>query len=179
MLDVEAYDIRSDDFKSSSKRSKDVKKKISKHKIPLLNIKKVLEVKEKTENISESAEEEEEEEDVEEELCTENEKLIPTGSKFESWDSLTRKGSLLRRKEEVIDLLNKCYEYENEESKHISSSQSFIPSENDSSDLSISSSKKMNLEDGEVNIQSIQSESAKLFDSSTNKSGIIDSLEME
>jgi hypothetical protein len=80
--------------------------------VPKINLVKVFQWREEMNNQSDEVEEEEEEED---ELLSENAKYLPPGSQLESEDSLTRKGSLLRRKEGVIDMLNKAYE--NEDSK--------------------------------------------------------------
>jgi hypothetical protein len=97
-LDVENYDLRSDDFYTNRQQKE--------AKVPKLDMKKVQEWRENA-NWSEELEEEEEEE---EEIRTENEKFFPDGSNCDSNASLSRMGSLLRRKEEVIDLLNKAYE---------------------------------------------------------------------
>lgn len=114
-LDLENYDLRSDDLVSKSTRvhpKKDINRNL---KVPRLNLKQVFEWREELNNQSDSAEEEEEEE---EELQSENAKFLPEGSYLDSNNSMSRKGSLLRHKEEVIDLLNKAYE--NEESKQAS-----------------------------------------------------------
>ena len=108
---MEAYDLRSDDFfKSIEATSKPF---VELHQVvPKLNLLKVHQWKQEVNNESDSLEDEEEED---EDMLTENEKIMPSGSHLDSNNSMTRKGSLLRRKEEVIDMLNKAYE--NEESK--------------------------------------------------------------
>ncbi|CAI2385255.1 unnamed protein product [Moneuplotes crassus] len=156
-LDLEAYDLCSDDFKLLSARVSEKPKKV--HPVPRINIQKVLEIKEKAEKEDESCEEEEEEGE-EDSLLTENEKYLPTGSKLESCDSLTRKGSLLRRKEDVIDLLNKCYD--KEESKRISESESYSPNQS-SSDTSKISPPVPKIEDDEVKIEYRNSINLKPF----------------
>lgn len=166
-LDLESYDLRSDDFRSESFPASPPNLPKTPSNIPKLDIQKVLEVKEKAER-EDSSLEEEEEEDEEQSLLTENEIHMFIGSKQESADSLTRKGSLLRRKEEVIDLLNKWYENEDpkdqkfhpqaEESKRIWDSESFVPSQSSGS-IKKEFSKKLDFEDGEVQIYSRNSES--------------------
>lgn len=121
--------------------------------IPKLNLVKVYKWKQEVNNESESAEEEEEEE---EDLLTENQKHMPTGSHLDSSNSMTRKGSLLRRKEEVIDMLNKAYE--NEESKRIESATS---KNLESSDRGDDSKVLFPESEDEVNMKSIRNDPAK------------------
>jgi hypothetical protein len=118
-LDLSAFDLRSNDLSASQESKIPITK--PPNNIPVIDIKRVLEIKQKEENETESLESEEEEVE-DEELYSENAKFLPSGSNIGSSISLTRKGSLLIRKEEVIDVLNKIYE--NEESKHSSDMKS-------------------------------------------------------
>lgn len=96
------------------------------------------------------------EEEEEEDLLTENQKHMPAGSHLDSNNSMTRKGSLLRRKEEVIDMLNKAYE--NEESKRMDSMSSKLLESSDRGDLNNPIDPES---EDEVNLKSIRNDPAK------------------
>lgn len=130
-LDIDNYDLRSDDFKDK----KPLPTKPLPKGVPRLDMNKVFDWKEEMNKeeskgqsnisqiftfllnfillfgihlcilifIADAEEEEEEDEEFDEQYA----KDMPQGSALDSETSLTRKGSLLRRKEMVIDQLNK------------------------------------------------------------------------
>lgn len=139
-LDLEQYDLRSSDFDKIKSIRRPNRPYLA--QIPKLDIQKVVEWKQEV-NVSSSSEGEDDE-DEEEDLLSENIKYLPIGSALNSNMSMSRKQSLFRRKEEVIDALNDAYD--NEESKNNNASES----------ISVTShSFNVKTNDDEVNMKSV------------------------
>ena len=91
-------------------------------------------------------------------MQTENADLLPTGSVLDSNISVSRKASLFRRKEDVIDALNQAYD--NEESKRI---EDTVSSNNSSNEFSIPNEDEVNLKsiDGSIIVNTDKKENKK------------------